>query len=372
MSVVDIFLELVQIDSLSFNELEAANYVINYLRQFGFDVQMDSANKNLDGNCGNVIGLLTSNPAAPTILFNAHLDTVNPGKNIKPIIENGFARSDGKTVLGADDKAGVAIILEAARQIVENDLPHGPIEIILTVAEEKGLLGSKNLDLAQIKADFAFVLDAEGKAGGLIVKAPSQNSIRAIFRGKSAHSGVNPEDGINSISAAAKAISYMNLGRLDFETTSNIGTIKGGLAPNIVPPKTVIEGEARSHSGNKLQAQTEHMQECIERGARDAGANVKLEVSRAYDAFALTEQDEVVAIAAEAIRGLKLEPEFKSSGGGSDANVFNKAGIPAINLSIGAENVHSMDERVAVKDLVLGVEIVLKIVREALKRAKPE
>lgn len=370
MGVVETFLKLVQIDSLSFDEQKVAAYVVDYLKNIGFKVITDSAGKSLGGNSSNVIASLpafSSSPQAPTILFNAHLDTVAPGNNIKPCLKEGVIRSDGTTILGADNKAGVAVILEAAKNIVETGLPHSQIEIVFTVGEEKGLLGAKKLDFSEIQADFAYVLDAEGDAGGIIVKAPSQNSIKAVFKGKSAHAGVNPEKGVNSIVAAAKAISYMRLGRLDFETTANIGIIKGGLAPNIVAPETVIEGEARSHSSEKLQAQTEHMEKCIDQGAKDTNAACDIDISRAYDCFTLTEEDTIVKTAINAISALGLEPQLKASGGGSDANVFNKAGIPAVNLSVGEQAVHSVDENISVKNLETSVEIMLGIVSETQK-----
>ncbi len=370
MSVVETFLKLVQIDSPSLKEGGIALYVKNYLSKIGFTVYVDNANERFGGNSGNVIASLSAESKGPTILFNAHLDTVDPCIGAKPRQYGGIIRTDGKTVLGGDNKAGVSIILQAARCIVENKLPHGPIEIVLTVAEEKGLLGSKNLCFDDINADLAFVLDAEGNAGGLIVRAPSQDSIRASFKGKSAHAGVDPEKGINSIQAAAKAISCMKLGRLDFETTANMGTIKGGLAPNIVPQETVVEGEARSHSMDKLKAQTKHLVECLYKGAQDIGATVNIDVSRAYESFSLTEDNQAVQIAIDAIKSLGIKPDLGATGGGSDANVFNKAGIPAVNLSVGEEAVHSVEEKIAVANLETGVEIVIKIAEQALKRKR--
>lgn len=368
LSVVDIFLDLVKINSPSFNERQAATYVTKYLEELGLEVHEDDANKHFAGNSGNIIANLSSQRQAPTIFLDAHLDTVEPCLNVKPNLVNGIIRSDGKTVLGGDDKAGVAIILEVARIIVKEQRDHGPMQLVFTVAEEKGLWGSKNLDFSRIDANYAFVLDAEGDAGGLIVKAPSQNSIKAVFEGKSAHAGVNPEQGINAILAASKACSYMKMGRRDFETTSNIGVIHGGIAPNIVPPEAVIEGEARSHSLEKLETETEQIRQCIRKAAKEVGAVATVDVLRAFDAFSLTEQDDVVVIATKAIESAGLKPALHASGGGSDANVFNKAGIPAVNISVGEEAVHSVEERVAVRDLEASVQIVLHIVNEIVQR----
>ncbi len=272
--------------------------------------------------------------------------------------------------MGGDNKAGVAIIMEAARIVVEKNLDHGPIEIVLTVAEEKGLLGSKNLEFSALHADVAFVLDAEGDAGTLILKAPSQDSIKAVFTGRSAHAGVDPEKGINAIQAASKAVACMNLGRIDGESTANIGVIAGGIAGNIVPPEAMVEGEARSHSMAKLKSQILHMVRCIEKAAHQVGARVDIDVSRAYEAFSLNEEDPVVALAIASIQALGLVPSLGSSGGGSDANIFNHSGIPALNLGVGEDSVHSVDEKIAVDNLELGVEILLQIIKQAAKQSK--
>jgi len=310
LSVVDTFLEIVQIDSLSLEEDKISKYVVKCLKKLGFEVEVDTTGESIGGNSGNIIARLSSTIPALTVLFNAPLDTVGPGKGVKPHIDNGIIRSDGTTVLGSDNKAGVAVILEGMRLIVENNLPHGPIEVVLTVAEEIGLLGSKNLQFDQLKADLAFVLDAEGDAGGIIIKAPSQNSINTVFIGQSAHAGVNPERGINSIQAAAKAISYMKLGRFDFETTVNMGVIKGGLAPNIIPTKPLVEGEIRSHSRNKLIEQTDKIVKCIEKGASEIGATVDINIS-SFEAFSLNEDDDIVRIALMQLKLRSWSPDFR-------------------------------------------------------------
>jgi len=370
LSIVDTFLEIVQIDSLSLEEDKIAEYVVEYLNRLGFKVEVDQAGASIGGSSGNIIARLSSEIPSPTILFNAHLDTVGPGKGVKPQIDNGIIRSDGTTVLGSDNKAGVAVILEAARLIIENNLSHGPIEIVFTVAEEIGLLGSKNLQFDQLTADLAFVLDAEDDAGGIVVKAPSQNSINIVFTGQSAHAGVNPERGINSIQAAAKSISFMKLGRIDYETTVNMGVIKGGLAANIVPPETKLEGEVRSHSKDKLIEQTDEIVRCVEKGAAEIGATVDINISTAFEAFLLSEDDEIVQIAISAIKAAELEPKLQASGGGSDANVINQSGIPAVNLSVGEDHVHSTNEAISIENLENGVKILLNIVSEAIKRKK--
>lgn len=360
--LIQTFLDLVQIDSLTFNEGGVAEYVAERLKNLGIEVEIDSAGQKVGSNTGNVIAFLPGSNA-PTILFIAHMDTVSPGENIKPRIENNLIKSNGQTILGADDKAGIAIILELFQTVLENNLSHGGIEAVFTIAEEKGLLGSKNLELSRLRGRYAYVLDGDGPVGGIVIKAPSQNSIKAIFYGKAAHAGLEPEKGINAIQAVSLAISRMKLGRIDGETTSNIGVIKGGLASNIVPAEAEIEGEARSHSEQKLNSQTKLMCDCIKEASKTVGTRVEIDLSRAYDAFTLSEQDEVVKLAVEAARKIGMAPKLIASGGGSDTNIFNKAGIPAVNLSVGYTNVHSTNEQIAVKDLELAARLAVEIVK---------
>jgi len=361
--LVKTFVELVKIDSVTFDEKKVADYLIDKLKKLGADVRVDSAGEKVGSNTGNVIACLPGDTSAPAILFDSHIDTVEPGVGIKPKVEGGIIRSGGKTILGADDKAGVAAILELLRSLSEQAFPRGDVEVVFTIAEEKGLLGSKNLDLAQFKAGLAYVLDGEGPVGRITLKAPSQDSIKALFKGKAAHAGVCPERGVNAIQAAARAISEMKLGRIDEETTANIGIIRGGLAPNIVPEESFIEGEARSHSPKKLRVQTEHMCQCLSRAGESTGARVDIEVERSFDGFSLDEGAEIVEFATTAMRKVGLRPKFVVSGGGSEANIFNKGGIPAVNLSVGARDVHSTREWITVADLEALVKVLIEMVR---------
>jgi tripeptide aminopeptidase len=290
------------------------------------------------------------------------MDTVGPGEGIRPLVVDGVVKSDGNTVLGADDKAGIAVILEALSSVLESGMKHGRVEIVLTVAEEIGLLGSKNLDLSQLQARRVFVLDGEGEIGGIVVRAPSQNSIRATFKGRSAHAGLNPEAGINAIDAAAEAITCMTLGRIDEETTANVGIIRGGRAANIVPDEAYLEGEARSLSEESLDRQTREMEKCLQEGATKLGAQVEALVTRAYSSFNLGLQDAIVKIALEAAENLGIKARLASTGGGSDTNVFNESGLPAVNLSVGYENVHTAREKIPVKNLEKAAQYLVEII----------
>ncbi len=361
--LVETFLELIKVDSLTFYEGKVAEYIANKLGKLDIDVYIDDAGEKVGSDTGNVIAHLPGNTTTPTLLFNAHLDTVEPGIGIEPQIKDGIIRSKGDTILGADDKAGVAIILELLHVLKASGLSHGDIEVVFTIAEEKGLFGSKNLDLSRFKAKFGYILDCEGPPGRIVTRAPFQDSIKALFRGKSAHAGICPERGINAIQAAAIAISKMDLGRIDGETTANIGVIKGGLAANIVPEETSIEGEARSLSLKKLKTQVRHMKSCLVKGSTTVGAKLDLEVNRVYDGFALSGEDRVIKIAVDAARAVGIEPKLIATGGGSDANIFNKAGIPTVNLSVGAVNVHSTSEQITIADLEVAANMILEIVR---------
>jgi tripeptide aminopeptidase len=351
--LVSTFLELVQIDSPSGQEEEIAQHLAAELKSLGLAVERDAT--------GNVIGRLAGE--GPPILLSAHMDTVEPGRGVKPVVANGTITSDGTTVLGGDDKSGVAIIMEAIQVLVEQDLPHPPLEVALTVSEEIGLKGAKGLDLATLRAQEGIVLDSGGPIGAIVVSAPSQEKIRAIVHGKTAHAGVEPEKGINAIVVASEAIAAMPLGRIDEETTANIGRIQGGTVTNIVPDQVEIAGEARSHNERKLEAQIQAMTEALQKAARQHKATVEIKVDRSYSAFRLSEEDGIVRRAVAAAKTLGLTPVLIPSGGGSDANVFNAAGIATINISTGMDKVHTTEERIAVDDLVKSAEFLLAVLR---------
>ena len=250
------FIHLVRLASPSKQEGLVASYVKEYLNELGIEWVEDKAADALGATCGNIIGWLDGEGEIP-LMLNAHLDTVQkPAEEVVVREENGILKSDGTTILGADDKSGVAIILEVLRVIKENNLPHPPLQPVFTICEEIGLLGAKHLDYSLLKAKWGLVLDG-GNPAEIIHRAPTANRLQFVVIGKAAHAGVHPEEGINAIWLAAKAISSLQLGRIDEETTCNLGLIEGGTATNIVPDKVVIKGEVRSHKQEKLKAQTE-------------------------------------------------------------------------------------------------------------------
>jgi len=361
--LVESFMELVKIDSISREERNLADFLIEKLEDLGSEVIVDQAGEKAKSNCGNIIARFKGNIKEVTpIMFSAHMDTVVPGKNIKPVCEGDKILSSGKTILGADDKAAIAALLEALHIIKEKNISHGDIEIVFTICEEIGLKGAKNLDISSLNAQMGFVLDSGGQVGEIISTAPSQNSLEIIIYGKSAHAGSNPEEGINAIQVAGFALSRMKLGRIDEETTANIGIISGGKATNIVPDKVTIKGEVRSRNEEKLEKYTEKLKQIVKDTAQEFKAKAELKINREYYRYNLSTDDRVVKIAMKAAKDIGLQPLLRPSGGGSDANVFNKKNFPSVDLAIGMEKVHTVDEYILIKNLKNTAEHVLSII----------
>ena len=365
--LIDEFLELVQIDSPTSKEGKIAGILVKKLEEIGCEVVIDNAGEKTGAETGNIIATLKGNRDGRKILFSSHMDTVSPSIGVKPIIDEakGIIKSDGTTVLGSDDKAGIAAILEALRNIKENNIDHSDIQVVFSIWEEGGLHGAKNLDYSKIDAEYAFVLDSGGSPGEIIVKAPAQDAIKVKITGKSAHAGLQPEKGISAIMVASRAIENMNLLRIDEETTANIGLVKGGSATNIVMQDLEIAAEARSLSEEKLDAQTNHMVETFENAAKEFGAEIEINVNRAYGPFNIDENDEIVKLVKKAFANMNIEGKTASTGGGSDTNILNKNGIKAVNLGIGMKNAHTLEEYIAIEDLVNSAIMVGEIIKEA-------
>lgn len=338
------FCELVRVDSVSLHESEINALIADRLAQMGVTAQADDAAARIGGEAGNLIARMPGVAGAPTVLLNAHTDTVEPGCGICPQVEDTVICSDGTTVLGADDKAGCTIILTALRHMIDEDLPHPPLEIVFTVAEEIGLCGAQALDHDDLEATMGYVLDGGRTMGVITHAAPSAYKFEWQIHGVAAHAGVCPERGINSIKVAAEAIAEIPLGRLDFETTANIGVILGGDATNIVPELTRVRGETRSHSEEKLQRQRDLMVKAFEEAAERHEASVDAEVTSTYRSFDVGREEPVLDYAWRACQRLGFEPQMESGGGGSDANIFNEHGIPSIILATGPAEVHTVNE----------------------------
>ncbi|WP_332645261.1 M20/M25/M40 family metallo-hydrolase [Lysinibacillus sp. 54212] len=364
--IVKEFLELVQIDSETKHEEIIAPIIVKKLEGLGFDVVQDDAHTRNGHGAGNIIATLNGSLKVEPIYFTVHMDTVVPGKGIRPEIrEDGYIYSDGTTILGADDKAGMAALFEMIRRLKEESVEHGTIQFIITAGEESGLAGAKELDPSMIIAKYGFAVDSDGKVGGIVTAAPYQAKIQAKIIGKTAHAGVAPEKGISAITVAAKAIAKMKLGRLDDETTANIGRFEGGKATNIVCDEVHILAEARSINKEKLDTQTAHMKETFEAVANELGAKAEVDVEIMYPGFSVTENDRVVQVAMNAVRAIGRTPNLGKSGGGSDANIIAGFGIPTVNLSVGYEEIHTTNERMPIEELEKLADLLVEVVKSS-------
>lgn len=363
------FIELVKIDSETGYEREISEHLKQQLSALGCQVVEDDAGTKTGHEAGNLIADLSPSQGMenqPCLLFTCHMDTVTPGKGIQPRLDDdGYFRGDGSTILGSDDKAGLAAILEAVKVIRENDIPHGLLQIVITTGEESGLVGSREIDLTKLKADFGYALDSNGPVGDLIVAAPAQAKMDVKVYGKAAHAGVNPEDGISAIQVASKAISQMPLGRIDADTTANIGSFAGGKQTNIVCDYVQIQAEARSLVKEKLESQIAIMHQAFKSAAAKYHTSIQFESQIVYPGYRLNANEQVVQIASHASRRIGRKPRLLTSGGGSDANHFNAYGIPTVNLGIGYEEIHSTRERLPLEELIKTAEIIIGIVQEA-------
>lgn len=356
------FQRLVSIDSPSFGEREMADVLTEELKELGFSVKEDESGKIYGGNAGNLYAYLPGELEGPPILLSAHMDTVEPSRNKRAVIrEDGRITSDGTTVLGADDLAGVTAILEAVRCIQEQNLPHRGIEILFAIAEEVYIRGSEVFDYSQIKAKEAYVLDLSGNIGTAALKAPTLVSFEAVFTGKAAHAGFAPEEGIHAIRTAAAGIAAIPMGRIDKETTVNVGLIEGGLARNIVPETCILKGEVRSIRHDRALEETEKIRKAFEKAAAEAGASVAFTTSFGCLAYSIEEDAPVTVRFENACRELGIKTTYVETFGGSDNNNFVRNGISGIVMACGMNNVHSTEEYTHINDLESCTEIVIKL-----------
>jgi len=362
--LLDLFVRLAGIASPTGAEREVADVVKDYLGELGLGVHEDGSAPATGCGCGNLVVKIPGRGEARPVALCAHLDTVPVDRAPRVVVADGFVRSDGETALGADDKAAVAVLLVLARRLVAEP-PAGDVELVFTPGEEVGLLGAKALDLSALTARRVFVLDSDGAPGTLIVGSPTQKRIQAEFRGTAAHAGIAPELGRSAVVAAARAVAAMRLGRLDDETTANIGVVHGGTAPNVVPERCSIAGEARSHDPAKVTEQTEHMVQAIAAEAAAAGVDVEIDVHEAFRGYRHEADSPLLAIGAKAAALAGLRARLVDGGGGSDANVFNAVGLPALTLGAGFENAHSPQERMSLERLGELLAMAEGIVRAA-------
>ena len=363
--VARLFLELAALPSPSGEERAVADHVRAYLRDLALDVDEDDAGSRIDSSIGNLFCRVAGAGGGTPLFFCAHLDTVRPFGAIEPVLSDGVVRNGAGTILGADNKAAVASMLEATRRLVAEQRPHAGIELLFTPKEEVGLRGAEAFDETRLNARVGYVYDHAGPVGEVILGAPYQCKLDVVFRGRAAHSGMYPEEGRSAIAAAARAIADLRLGRLDEETTANVGQIEGGTARNIVPDRCSFWAEARCHDERKLGELIEEMLETVTFAAQLGECDVETKVEPAAKGYRFRRDDMPVRLAAAALERAGLQPSYGLSGGGADANVFNDRGLQCVNLANGMTDIHTPEERISVEDLERMVEVTLALVEEA-------
>jgi tripeptide aminopeptidase len=363
--LVDTFLEAVRIDSPSGEEGVFAAWCVERLADLGCDVRVDASASVTGSDTGNVIAELIGTAVGPTVVLSAHLDTVEPGRSIEPVVSDGIVRSAGSTILGADDKAGIAAIVEVFERLRERGRPHVPLRVLLTTGEEMGLRGAKALDAADCAGDLCIVLDADGPVGGIVVSSPTHWTFKATFSGRAAHAGVEPEKGRSALVMASAAIMAMELGRLDEETTANIGRIEGGRATNVVAGSALVTGECRSIDAAKAEECRQRMDAAMHEETESRGGSVSVLWTKEYDGFRFDTTDPLLALVEDAFERSGVTPRRFSTGGGSDGNILAAKGLPTLVLSCGMSEVHSIAEHIRVADLESMVRLLLAVLDTA-------
>lgn len=355
--LISTFVDLVRINSPSFAETEIGEFLAKKLLQIGFDVRMQEYGRSF-----NLIAVKNGMNRGTPLMLSAHMDTIEPTAGIAFTVDADRIRSTGDTVLGADDKSALAQILEALTVLHENRISHSDIEIVFTSAEERGLCGARNLDFKSFKSRHALVLDSGGNVGNIVVGAPTHLRYTIIVTGKSAHAGIEPEKGISAIRVASEIIAKVPDGRIDEDTTANIGTMHGGTATNVVPKEVVICGELRSHNQKSLETAKNMIFDITHQTAEKWQASVGISKDIEYKAFRISKRDPFLIYLKKVFLECGISPILKKSGGGSDANIFQQHGIMAINISNGMQNVHSPEEFILIDDLCRGCAVVMQTV----------
>jgi tripeptide aminopeptidase len=355
------FVRLCEIESPSLSESAVARDVAAELRAAGLDVEEDASAAAVGSDSGNLLARIPAPESAPTVLFCAHLDTVPLAAPVQVDYEGGVFRNRNQAILGADNKAAVAVLLAVARRFARGGAPVG-IELLLTTAEELALRGVKEVDRTGLRSDFGFVFDHASPIGELIMAAPTYYRLEARFHGAAAHAGVRPEAGRSAIVAAARALGAMRLGRLDESTTANAGVIEGGSAANVIPEHCRVSLEARSLDDERAGTLIAEMVDTCSAAASESECDVEALVEQLFRAYRLPRTAAPVRAAAEALEDLGIEPSYVATGGGSDASVLIAAGLPVLNVANGTERNHQPDESVTLEALETMLDVALGIV----------
>jgi tripeptide aminopeptidase len=367
--VASFFTELAVLPSPPGEERQVADRVKGYLRDLALDVDEDDAGAKVGSTAGNILARAEQTAEGVPLFFCAHMDTVPPEGPIEPTVDEGVIRNAAGTILGADNKAAVAVMLEATRRVLAEGRPHAGLELLFTPKEEVGLLGAAAFDAGRLEARVGYVYDQAAPIGEVILGAPHGQAMQVRFHGRAAHSGMYPEEGRSAIAAAARAIADFRLGRLDDETTANVGVIRGGTAPNIIPEWCTFTAEARSRDAGKLADLVQEMLDAITFAAELGDCEVETELKKSYRGYAFRKDDLPIRLACDALRRAGFEPTFVFSGGGADANVFNDRGLACVNLANGMANIHTPEEEIAISDLDAMVDVTLALIDVAREAA---
>ena len=369
--ICDEFIRQASIDSPSFKEAEIAKYLEKRFKELGAEIEFDNAGEQIGSNSNNMIARFAGTKIGEPLLLSAHMDTVTPAENVEPVLKDGIFTSAGDTILGGDDKSGIVEIIEALEVLQEQQIPYVPLEVVISICEEQGLLGAKQLDFSKFKAKQGLALDTRG-VDIVINRAPAANRFTIDIFGHEAHAGICPEQGVSAIQIASRAISRMNLGRIDAETTANIGTIHGGMASNIIPNRISLRGEVRSHSIDKLREQTESIIGIVEAEVNNAKivvgdetkqATMSIELREDFSPMFVAEDAPILQIIQAAGVALQRPQKIEAAGGGSDANIFNNHGIEMVIMATGMEKVHTINEQISLDDMVKASELLVEIIR---------
>ena len=362
---VDLFLELAAIASPPGDERGVADVVLRYLRALGLDPDEDGCGPSIGSTAGNVYARIEPTAEGEPLFLCAHMDTVPPDGELRPVVGDGVVRNDGGTILGADDKAAIVAMLEGVRRILAENVPHAGLELLFTPQEEVGLVGVAAFDHDRLHARTGYVYDQGGPIGEIVLGAPWSRSLEVRFHGRASHSGMFPEEGRSAIQAAAKAIADLRLGRVDELTTANVGVISGGTAGNIVPEWCTFLAEARCHDEAKLGELIQEMLDVFSFAATEADCEVETRLRKSYNGYRLKRDDPAVELAARALARAGHEVRYGLSGGGADANVFNERGRRCVNLANAMTDIHTSDERISVADLEAMIDVTVALVEEA-------
>jgi tripeptide aminopeptidase len=351
------FVRYCEIESPSGREREIADALVEDLRGLGLEADEDEV--------GNLLARIPGPEGAPTVLLCAHMDTVPLDGPVEVVSENGLLTNKHRAILGADNKAAIATIMGAVRRILRDGEPPAGIEILFTTGEEQALEGAKAFDKSRLTADFGYVFDHASPIGEIVLASPTYYSLEARFRGQAAHAGIRPEAGHNAIAAASRAVAAMRIGRLDPETTANVGRIEGGTAANVVAERCWVELETRSLDDIRASEVVSEMVDALAEAATDSSCDVETSVERLFQSYRLPRTAPAVEVAAAALRDCEIEPVYMTTGGGSDANVFIPAGLPVVNLANGTERNHQPDESVTVEALETMLEVTIALLVQA-------